>query len=194
MKCYTFFLLLVIVDSNNAAGLSHHYVPQCHKPGLLPSSSSIHKNITDNTPKFVEYSCQLGSKRARCASKMPGMGNILQVFPAVYLMAMITGRELIILDGGGLGRVCQALKCGFDFTSKAEEIYPSLKMTRRVRSILPLDLTATIKSNMTIPEVVVGFRGVNTASNRWHLSAGSSAHDCVQRITGKVINIMIYII
>ena len=173
----------------------------CHKPGRLPTSTipnDNHKNkdhyINEEIIKFVEYSCQVGSKRSHCGKSTPGMGNVLQVFPAVYLMAMITGRELIILDDGGLGRVCQVIKCGFDFTSRAIELFPSLKKTTKVRSMIATELSAAVNASAQFPERIVGYRGVNVANNNWYLLAGSYARDCVQHVTGNTIVIVLNII
>lgn len=157
---------------------------QCHLPDLQVSVDRYQNDPDSSRPQFVEFSCSPQKGRYPGCTKLGGIGNSLVLFPAVYLSAMLTGRELIIHDESGLGNWCRALKCGFNFTSDAARLYPHLNHVKNVRSMGQNDFSHMLKNNISIPEDIVGFRGMDVYASKWILFAGPLAMSCVKEITG----------
>ena len=183
--------LPTLADTTNSSDLvnstSHHPDGvQCHKPNLEAAIDHYYNlSSTENQtkyPKFIEYSCV--SKRYGRCTHLGGIGNKLIIFPAVYLAAMLTGRELIIRDNSELGHWCHALKCGFHFSSYAEMKFPQLQKTTRVHELIPGDFAEKLRTNTSIPHDIVSLRALNVFASTWYLHAGPLASECVERITG----------
>lgn len=139
----------------------------------------------DTPPKFIEFSCSPKDGRYNSCTKLGGIGNTLIMFPAVYLASMLSGRELIIHDNSGLGNWCRALKCGFSFTSDIEKKYPELKKITHINAKSQNDFAYKLRMNISIPDEIVGFRGMDVYASKWIHYAGTFAATCVKHITGN---------
>ena len=152
----------------------------CH----LPHSVLEHPPRSYRHLKFVEFSCSgRHASKSRCTKK-GGIGNTLVLFPAVYLFAMVSGRHLIINDNSAMGGWCRGLNCSFPFTSEVENVYPKLKQIEHVNSFNYIAIAESVRENMPIPDVVVGYHGMNVHSTRWVDDAGPKARRCIEKITG----------
>lgn len=158
---------------------------QCHLPNLEEAMIKHEKLLT--TPKFVEYSCSPLEGRYDKCTKLGGIGNFLVLFPAVYLAAMLTGRELIIHDNSVLGQWCRAINCGFQFTSDVEKKYPLLfEKVKHVTQFTQNDYAYKLRINASIPDTIVGFRGMDVYASKWFQYAGALAGPCIEHITGTL--------
>jgi len=43
---------------------------------------------------------------------------MLVFFPALYYFAMLTGRDILIMDDSLIGRMCTKVRCGFPLLSE----------------------------------------------------------------------------
>jgi hypothetical protein len=168
---------------------SHHKDGvQCHLPNLQNAIDCHQHPLTKGDefpPKFIEFSCSPEGKRYGKCTKLGGIGNNLILFPAVYVFAMLSGREVVIHDSSGLGNWCRALNCGFQFTSDAERAFPDLKKITNVEQFTQNDFAYKLRSNISIPNDIVGFRGMDVYATKWFHYAGPLARPCVEEITGN---------
>lgn len=173
----TFFSVLPAVTS---AGV------HCHKPDLRAAIEAYERSGREDSlrPKFVEFSCTPEHHRYDHCSTKGGIGNSLLIYPAAYLFAMISGRELIIQDSSVMGSWCRALHCGFNFTSEVENLFPNLTSAKHVPRLNGDAFAYKIRTKQNIKEDVVGAIGLDTVSTRWFHYAGRGAAECVHNITG----------
>jgi hypothetical protein len=145
-------------------------------------------NTTDflKPPKFVEFSCTAKSGRYGGCTKLGGIGNTLVLFPAAYLLAMVSGRHLILNDHSAMGAWCRALNCSFPFTSEVEKQFPEfkLKKVKRVSSLNHIDVIHRMRENISISDHVIGFHGMDVFSTNWYTFSGPVVKQCVANITG----------
>jgi hypothetical protein len=91
------------------------YIPSCRDPdlgGQLPTDQhGLHK-----------YLLIMGGGA--------GIGNFLIFYPSAFYFAMLTGREVLIMDDSLIGEMCRVLQCGFPHLSDIAAAYPDLANTQ----------------------------------------------------------------
>jgi hypothetical protein len=99
---------------------------------------------------------------------------------------MVSGRHLILNDHSAMGAWCRALNCSFPFTSEVEKQFPEfkLKKVKRVSSLNHIDVAYKMRENISIPDHVIGFHGMDVFSTNWYIFAGPVVKQCVENITG----------
>lgn len=180
LVCALFLVVPFFTFSTHAPISPHPDGVQCHLPNLLG------ERISEETPKFIEFACSPIDGRYDKCTKLGGIGNTLIMFPAVYLAAMLSGRQIIIHDNSGLGNWCRALKCDFPFTSAMEELFTDLKTVKHVVSLTQNDFAYKLRKNTSIPDSIIGFRGMDVYATKWFHYAGPYASACVEHITGNL--------
>jgi hypothetical protein len=152
----------------------------------LVSSSTECRRPNSGRPKggnvtFVEYSCY---DRHKVFGHDPGIGNILNFFPTIYMYAMVTGRDVIIPDRSHLGNWCRALNCGFPFLSEVEKVHPALKNINKVRGFGIQPLSEALTKNVTIDDVTMCIHGISAVSSGWFQASTPETIECISSITG----------
>jgi len=63
-----------------------------------------------------------------------GIGNFLIFYPSAFFFAVLTGRNIVIMDDSLIGEMCNVLICGYPLLSDLTAAYPSLRR-QQIKSI-----------------------------------------------------------
>ena len=115
-----------------------------------------------------------------------GLGNELIFYPAAYIFAAMTGRSIIVSDGGLMAELCSVITCGFPLLSEIAPAFPidlSPYKIKAARGIKSWDFVKHFEGS--IPEIdtkIVRPGGYMWKSNWWLNVPGAA--DCLSKITG----------
>ncbi len=114
-----------------------------------------------------------------------GIGNFLIFYPSAYYFAMLTGRDVLVLDDSLIGEMCQILQCGFPLLSEVGAAFPNLKK----EAIRGANTWAFQKhfyegdEAQPIEDTMVRADGSKLMSG-WYSQLNANLSACISRITG----------
>mmetsp|Transcript_1651 Transcript_1651/g.1730 ORF Transcript_1651/g.1730 Transcript_1651/m.1730 type:complete len:401 (+) Transcript_1651:74-1276(+) len=114
-----------------------------------------------------------------------GIGNQLIFYPAQYVYAILTGRDIVIHDRGLMGELCSVITCGFPFLSQMHAAHPDSftdEQLKAGRVMKAYDMIREFKGEFEVNNDVAYPAGTVRKSDWWLWMNGTT--ECVQRITG----------
>ena len=112
-----------------------------------------------------------------------GIGNYLSSFPAVYYISMLTGRELLINDGDGIGTFCENVGCAFPLVSTMARLHPNTVNKNRIiaKKIYEFKMSLSGKAKELTERIYM--TAARDSRSEWWLDI-AGAKECIQRATG----------
>ena len=110
-----------------------------------------------------------------------GIGNFLIFYPSVYYFALLTGRDILIMDDSLIGEMCKSLRCGFPLLSEIAVAYPKLK-NEVIRGVNTVGFSQHISGENPVHDVLVRGDGYKLMSG-WY-GGHKNATKCIARVTG----------
>mmetsp|Transcript_8819 Transcript_8819/g.13201 ORF Transcript_8819/g.13201 Transcript_8819/m.13201 type:complete len:420 (+) Transcript_8819:140-1399(+) len=154
----------------------------CRKPSTSAESLIQSRKVNE---KFLKYSCSPSSKvDHHLCPQGTGIGNIFEIYPALYTFALLDGRSIVIGDSSEIGMFCQVLNCGFPFASEVESSFPVLKNKSHLRHGHAFFSKYFQDATMEDESVLLP-SGLSTVASNWYQYTGQNAtRSCIESITG----------
>lgn len=109
-----------------------------------------------------------------------GIGNFLIFYPAAYYFALLTGRDILILDDSLIGEMCKVLQCGYPFYNDMKLINKRVR-EEEVTGAGAWDFQRHFSGENIITAPVVRADGSKLQSG-WYASNGNLSK-CIARLT-----------
>ena len=110
-----------------------------------------------------------------------GIGNFLIFYPSAYYFAMLTGRDILIMDDSLIGEMCKLLRCGFPLLSEISAAYPHLR-NEVILGAKTANFGEHLRGDVDYVETLVRADGSKLMSG-WY-SGFENATKCITRVTG----------
>lgn len=140
---------------------------KCRMPDF---NAPIHLNMTNR--KFSVYSSPVGGGA--------GIGNILTYWPNAWVLAAVTGYDIVIVEDSLVGKLCAIIQCGHVNMSTVKMHYDYVK--RKPRILQHTDILKILSGKKMLTEDVVMVSGYLT-----HHSAdlyNEAVRQCLSSLTG----------
>ena len=164
-----FCQLLLIVNTNSILGF--HGTPSpviCQEPQLGAQKLNLSRYLVISYPSLGK-----------------GFGNEIVFFPSLYMFAAVSGRGIIICDGGLIFELCSIITCGFPYYSNMASSFPVLlpwKLLKHPRHIRTKDFISFVEGKYLVENTVIVPDGFFWKSNWW--ITNSEAAECARKISG----------
>jgi len=117
-----------------------------------------------------------------------GLGNLLAAYPAAYFYAVLTNRDIIIVDKSMIGDMCAVIECGFPFMNEMNIAYPNIINDKNVYSSEILHANqfySSLTSHDIMSKTIVRESGYTLKSDWW--ASNKTLAECISRVTGCFI-------
>lgn len=118
--------------------------------------------------------------------KGAGIGNFLIFYPAAYYFALLTGRDILIIDDSLISEMCSILTCGYPKFNDAKAAFPAIlggEAFNQARPIKVYDFHRHFSGEASLSDVkVVRADGYKFFSG-WYLGRNDT-EDCIAKVTG----------
>lgn len=117
-----------------------------------------------------------------------GLGNLLAAYPAAYFYAILTDRDIVIVDKSMIGDMCSVVECGFPFMSEMNIAYPNIINEKSVYSseiLFGNTFYSSLSSHDMMSKTIVRESGYTLKSDWW--ASNKTLAECVSKVTGCFI-------
>jgi len=118
--------------------------------------------------------------------KGAGIGNFLIFYPAAYYFALLTGRDILIIDDSLIAEMCTILTCGYPKFNDVKAAFPAIlggEAFNQARSVKVFDFHRHFSGEAPLTDIkIVRADGYKFFSG-WYLGRNDT-EDCIAKLTG----------